>query len=75
MPSQSALDKLVMELHEARFNEFNQEMLRRKSMVERTARFYKERLKQRRNFMTSIGTDMKKFDLSLIHISEPTRRS
>jgi hypothetical protein len=65
MSSQSALDKLVMELHEARFNEFNQNILRRKSMVERTAKFHKERLKQRRNFLMSIGTDMKKFDAAV----------
>jgi hypothetical protein len=65
MASYDALNKRVQELHDARFKEFEQELLRLKALAERAAKGRKEREKLRRKFMESIGTDLKKLDAAV----------
>jgi hypothetical protein len=65
MASYDAVDKRVRDLVEARFKDFGQELVRRKSMAQRDATVKQEREKRRRDFMASIGTDLKKFDAGI----------
>jgi hypothetical protein len=67
MTSYEALDRRVRELNEAHFNEFQQESLRRKTLAQRNAKVQEERDKRRRDFMASIGIDLKKFDSAVQH--------
>jgi hypothetical protein len=62
MASYDAVDKRVRDLVETRFKAFGQELVRRKSLAQRDVKSQKEREKRRRDFMASIGTDMKKLD-------------
>jgi hypothetical protein len=62
MPSYDALNKRVHELQEVRFKAFEQELLRRNALAERDVKVQKEREKRRRDFMASVGTDLKKLD-------------
>lgn len=62
MTSHEVLTKRVKELHGARFKEFEQELLRRKGLAERDAKLQKGRDRRRREFMASIGIDLKKLD-------------
>ena len=65
MTSCDVLNKRVRDLHAARFKEFEQELLRRKALGERAAKFQQQRQKLRRDFMESIGTDLKKLDAGI----------
>lgn len=62
MTTYAGLDKLVRELQETRFKEFEQRVLRGKALAERDAKLQDGREKRRRDFMTAIGTDPKKLD-------------
>ena len=50
----------VRELTESRFREFEQQLLRGKAEAGRNAAFQKKRIKRRREFLSSMGTDLKK---------------
>ena len=65
MASYDVLTARVRELTESRFKEFEQQLLRGKAEAERNAAFQKKRIKRRREFLSSIGTDLKKFDAAL----------
>ncbi|WP_250487065.1 hypothetical protein [Caballeronia sp. GaOx3] len=65
MASYENLNKRVSELHEVRFKEFEQELLCRKASAERDVTVQKGREKRRREFMASIGTDLKKLDAGI----------
>lgn len=56
------LDKRLRELHEARFKEFEEDVLRRKALADRAAKAEPGREKRRREFLQSIGVDLKKLD-------------
>lgn len=62
MASYDELNKRLRELIDARFKDFEQELLRGKALIERNNEFGKKRDKHARDFMGSIGIDLKKFD-------------
>ena len=62
MASYDVLAARVREVTESRFKELEQQLLRGKAEAERNAAFQKKRIKRRREFLSSIGTDLKKFD-------------
>jgi len=63
--AQYAIDSRVRAIHDARFAEFEKELLNRKNLLERSTEQQKARLTQRRDFMESIGTDMNKFTAAI----------
>jgi hypothetical protein len=67
MASYDDLNQRLRQLTAARFKDYEQELLRRKSLVEINEEFQKKRDTHRRAFLTSIGTDMKKFDAAVEH--------
>jgi hypothetical protein len=69
MASYDVLAARVRQLTESRFKEFEQQLLRGKAEAERNAAFQKKRIKRRREFLSSIGTDLKKFDAALVQES------
>jgi hypothetical protein len=62
MATLDALDKRIQELHSARFKEFETEVVRLKSMNDRAAKFEAGREKRRREFLQSIGNNLKNMD-------------
>jgi hypothetical protein len=61
MTSYDGLVDRVKELHTARFNEFEQELLRRNAQGDRDVEVQKRREQRRREFVSSIGIDLDKF--------------
>jgi hypothetical protein len=57
-----SLERQLRELHEARFKEFEEELLRYKALHERAAKYEPAREKRRREFLQSIGVDLRKLD-------------
>jgi len=62
MSSHDLFSQSVRALSEARFKEYEREMLRQKAFAERANRLNENREKRRREFLSSIGTDLKKLD-------------
>lgn len=65
MTSHDTAERRLRELTEARFKEYANEVLQSKSWAERDAIKQAEREKRRRDFVASIGIDLKKFDAGL----------
>ena len=63
--SHKSLDKLVQDLTEARFKDFESRLLHGKAQAEHDAKVQEQRGKQRRAFMQAIGTDLKKLDAAV----------
>jgi hypothetical protein len=57
-----ALSPRLLELSAIRFKEFEQKVIHQKNLADRAAKFNKEREKRRRDFFSSIGTDVNKLD-------------
>jgi len=62
MVSYDELNKRLGELTDARFKDFEQELLRGNASIERNNELEKKRVKHKRDLMSSIGIDPKKFD-------------
>jgi hypothetical protein len=62
MSTYASLFERLTELQKARFNDFEQELLRRRDLGEREATLQKQRERRRREFVSSIGIDAGKFD-------------
>jgi hypothetical protein len=62
MSSEELLTVRMKEMHEARIKEFEQNLLRHEALTDRDAKLQTDRVKQRRDFMASIGIDLTKFD-------------
>jgi len=58
----NTLDKYVREIHDARFKEFEQELVHRHALFQRAQKFEQSRDKRRREFLKGIGTDLATFD-------------
>jgi len=56
------LDKYLREIHDARFKEFEQEVIRRQGLFERAKKFEQTRDKRRRDFLKGLGVDLATFD-------------
>src|SRR5690349_16529699 len=56
------LDKYLREIHDARFKEFEQEVVRRQGLFERAKKFEQTRDKRRRDFLKGLGVDLATFD-------------
>ena len=56
------LDKYLREIHDARFKEFEQEVVRRQALFDRAKKFEQSRDKRRREFLKGTGVDLTKFD-------------
>jgi hypothetical protein len=69
MSSYDVLAARVRDLTESRFKDFEHQLLSGTAEAERNAVFQKKRLKRRREFLESIGMDLKKFDTALTHES------
>jgi hypothetical protein len=65
MASYDALDKRVQELIDARYKEYQQDVLRRRGLADRASKRQKEQVKRRRDFMAAVGTDLKKLDAAV----------
>jgi hypothetical protein len=63
MPVQ--LDQRIQELHEKRFKEFEEEVLRRKGLSDRAAKYEQVREKRRRELLANSGVDLKTLDSEL----------
>lgn len=62
MPNLELLDKLVRELSEYRFKEFEAGLLRQKAQFDRAAKFEKRRENARREFLQSSGINLANLD-------------
>jgi len=62
MPLTTPLDKYLREIHDARFKEFEQDVVRRKASFDRAKKFEQSRDKRRREFLKGTGVDLKTFD-------------
>lgn len=62
MSTSHRLDERVREIHEARFREFEEDVLRRKAIADRAAKAEPERESRRRDFLESVGFDLKTLD-------------
>src|SRR5580765_4271046 len=56
------LDKYLREIHDARFKEFEQDVVHRQALFERAKKFEQSRDKRRREFLKGIGVDLATFD-------------
>lgn len=63
--SHASFGKLVHHLTEARFKDFERDLLHGKAQAEHDAKVQEQRAKQRRVFMQAIGTDLKKLDAAV----------
>jgi len=63
--SNSSFDKLIRELTDARFKDFERDLLHGKAQAEHDAHLQDQRGKQRRAFMEALGTDLRKFDAAM----------
>jgi hypothetical protein len=62
MSTSRVLDERLRELHETRFKEFEEEVLRHKALSDRASKFEPGREKRRREFLKRIGVDLKNLD-------------
>jgi hypothetical protein len=62
MSTSQLFEKRLRELHEARFKEFEEEVVRRYALDERAAKYEPAREKRRRELLAGIGIDPKKLD-------------
>lgn len=62
MSKSHPLETRLHELHQARFKEFEEELLRRKALGDRAAKAEGGREKRRREFLQNVGIDLKKLD-------------
>ena len=65
MATHDRLYSQFLELHNAQFSEYQQEMARRQAMVEPDGKIRKARAKRRREFMAASGVDLKKFEAAV----------
>lgn len=63
--SNCSFDTRIRELTEARFKDFERDLLRGKAQAEHDAHLQEQRDKQRRAFMEAIGTDLRKFSAAV----------
>jgi len=62
MSTTDVLDKYLREIHDARFKEFEENVVRRQALFERAKKFEQSRDKRRREFLKGIGVDLVAFD-------------
>lgn len=62
MSTSHLFETRLHELHQARFKEFEEELLRRKALGDRAAKTEGAREKRRREFLQNVGIDLKKLD-------------
>ena len=62
MSTTAALDKYLRQIHDARFKEFEENVVRRQALFERAKKFEQSRDKRRREFLKGIGVDLAAFD-------------
>jgi hypothetical protein len=62
MTAYDLLDKRIHELHDARFKEFEAEIVRKKALRDRAAKLEKGRDPRRQEFLKSIGIDPRKLE-------------
>lgn len=62
MSTRDGLDKFVREIHDRRFKEFEDDVVRRHGLFERAKKFEQSRDKRRREFLKGIGVDLAAFD-------------
>ena len=62
MATRDVLDTFLREIHDARFKEFEDEVVRRHTLFERAKKFEQSRDKRRREFLKGIGVDLTAFD-------------
>jgi hypothetical protein len=65
MPTLDTFSKFLREIHDARFREFEAEVVRQKSLYDRAKKAEPSRDKRRREFLSGIGIDLKAFDREL----------
>ena len=63
--SHASFDRLVRELTETRFKNFETDLMRGKAQAEHDTKTLEQREKQRRAFMQAIGTDLHKFEAAI----------
>jgi len=62
MPLTNPLDNYLREIHDARFKEFEQDVVHRQALFDRAKKFEQSRDTRRREFLKGIGVDLATFD-------------